>query len=45
MKKRTKVTYVWDRDRIWADEHIDEIEKLCLKEARETKMKKNLDRE
>ncbi len=40
MSKRTEVTYVWDRDRTWVDEHLDEIEKLCLKEARETKMKK-----
>lgn len=40
MLTRTEVTYVWDRDRTWADEHIDEIEKLCLKEASETKMKK-----
>lgn len=40
MSKRTKVTYVWDRDRTWVDEHLDELEKLCLKEARETKMKK-----
>ena len=40
MLKRTEVTYVWDRDRTWGDEHFDEIEKLCLKEASETKMKK-----